>query len=94
MSVGKRIYLRRNLPDPKLVEEFKKIPASNIADTMGRNSAMNARIHLVSRPKAQIMAGPAFTVKLRAGDNLGLHAALKMCIRDSNSPSSTAVFRA
>lgn len=65
MSVGKRIYLRRNLPDPKLVEEFKKIPASNIADTMGRNSAMNARIHLVSRPKAQIMAGPAFTVKLQ-----------------------------
>ena len=61
------------------MEEFKKIPASNIADTMGRNSAMNARIHLVSRPKAQIMAGPAFTVKLRAGDNLGLHAALNYC---------------
>lgn len=27
MSVGKRIYLQRELPDMKLVEEFKNIPA-------------------------------------------------------------------
>lgn len=79
MSVGKRIYLKRHLPDPKLVEEFKKIPASNTADVMGRSSAMNPRIHLVSKPKAQMMAGPAFTVKCRAGDNLALHAALNFC---------------
>ena len=64
MSVGKRIYLQRELPDMKLVEEFKNIPAS---------------IHLVSKPKAQMMAGPAYTVKCRAGDNLALHAALNFC---------------
>ncbi|MPN27701.1 4-hydroxy-4-methyl-2-oxoglutarate aldolase/4-carboxy-4-hydroxy-2-oxoadipate aldolase [bioreactor metagenome] len=40
---------------------------------------MNPRICLVSSPKAQMMAGPAFTVKLRAGDNLALHAALNYC---------------
>ena len=34
MSVGYRVYLKRNLPDPKLVEAFSKIRASNIADTM------------------------------------------------------------
>ena len=79
MSVGKRIYLQRELPDMKLVEEFKNIPASNTADVMGRNSAMNPRIHLVSKPKAQMMAGPAYTVKCRAGDNLALHAALNFC---------------
>jgi len=40
---------------------------------------MNPRIRLVSSPKAQMMVGPAFTVKCRAGDNLTLHAALNFC---------------
>lgn len=79
MSVGKRIYLRRELPEASLLEEFKKIPASNVADVMGRSSAMNPRIRLVSKPSAQMTAGPAFTVKCRAGDNLALHAALNFC---------------
>jgi regulator of RNase E activity RraA len=76
MSVGKRIYLKRELPDPKIMAEFKNIPASNTADVMGRSCAMNPRIKLVSSPKAQMMVGPAYTVKARAGDNLALHAAL------------------
>ena len=79
MSVGKRIYLQRELPAPELVEAFKSIPASNTADVMGRSCAMNPRIRLVSSPKAQMMAGPAYTVKCRAGDNLTLHAALNFC---------------
>lgn len=79
MSVGKRIYLQRKMPDPELVEAFKSIPASNTADVMGRSCAMNPRIKLVSSPKAQMMAGPAYTVKCRAGDNLTLHAALNFC---------------
>ena len=78
MSVGKRIYLKRQLPDPELIEAFKEIPASHVGDVMGRSCAMNPRIHLVSSPKAQIMAGPALTVKARGGDNLALHAALNM----------------
>ena len=79
MPVGKRIYLKRNLPNPELVEKFKEVPASNTADVMGRSCAMHPRIHLVSSPKAQMMAGPAYTVKCRAGDNLTLHAALSYC---------------
>lgn len=79
MPVGKRIYLKRELPDPAVIEQFKSIPASNTADVMGRSCAMNPRIRLVSSPKAQMMAGPAFTVKGRAGDNLTLHAALNLC---------------
>ena len=78
MPVGKRIYLKRELPDPEIVEQLKDIPASNIADCMERNCAMNPRIRLVSKPKTN-MAGPAFTVKGRAGDNLALHAALNFC---------------
>ena len=79
MSVGKRIFLKREMPDPEVMAQFKSIPASNTADVMGRSCAMNPRIHLVSKPKAQMMAGPAYTVKCRAGDNLTLHAALNYC---------------
>jgi len=79
MAVGKRIYLKRNMPDHDVMMQFKNIPASNTADCMGRSCAMNPRIHLVSSPKDQMMVGPAFTVKCRAGDNLALHAALNLC---------------
>ena len=79
MAVGKRIYLQRNMPDPAIMEQFRSIPASNTADVMNRSCAMNPRIRLVSKPKAQMVVGPAFTVKCRAGDNLALHAALNYC---------------
>lgn len=79
MAVGKRIYLKREMPDPEIMAQFKTIPASNTADVMNRSCAMNPRIHLVSSPKDQIMVGPAYTVKCRAGDNLTLHAALNLC---------------
>ena len=79
MPVGKRIYLKRQLPNPQLMMQFKSIPASNTADVMGRSCAMHPRIHLVSSPLEQMMVGPAFTVKARAGDNLALHAALNFC---------------
>ncbi|GHV34892.1 methyltransferase [Synergistales bacterium] len=78
MSVGKRIYLKRELPDPALIRAFQQIPASNIADVMERSCAMNPRIRLLSSPKAQVTSGAAFTVKARAGDNLLLHKALNM----------------
>ena len=78
MAVGKRIYLKRNMPDPEVMEQFKTIPASNTCDVMGRNAAMNPRIRLMSSPKAQMMVGPALTVKARGGDNLALHAALNI----------------
>lgn len=74
--VGKRIYLKREMPDPDVMAQFKTIPASNVADVMNRSCAMSPRIKLVSNPGAQMMVGPAFTVKGRAGDNLLLHAAL------------------
>ena len=79
MPVGKRIYLNREMPDPEIMAQFKTIPASNTADVMNRSCAMNPRIRLVSQPKDQMMVGPAFTVKSRAGDNLTLHAALNLC---------------
>ena len=78
MAVGKRIFLKRDLPDPEVVKGFSKIPASNTADCMERNCAMNPRVKLMSNPDHE-MVGPAFTVHTRAGDNLAIYAALRYC---------------
>ena len=79
MPVGKRIYLKRPMPDRALMAEFAKLPASNVADCMERSCAMNPRIRLISKSRPGSVCGPAFTVKCRAGDNLALHAALTYC---------------
>ena len=78
MSVGKRIYLKRVLPEKEIMDGFRTIPASNVGDVMGRLCGMNPRIRLMSAPKSQMTVGPALTVKTAAGDNLTLHAALSM----------------
>lgn len=78
MPVGKRIYLKRKMPDPAIIKKFQNLPASDVADCMERDSAMHPRIKLMSKPKSE-MAGPAFTVHTRAGDNLGVFAALRYC---------------
>lgn len=65
------------MPDMELLLRFGKLPAANVADTMGRSCAMHPRIHLMSGFKG-IMVGPSFTVKARAGDNLFIHQALDM----------------
>lgn len=68
MSIGNRVFLKRPMPSQELLEGFVGLPAANIADTMGRSCAMNPRIRLMSGFQG-IMAGPALTVKARAGDN-------------------------
>jgi len=78
MSVGNRVFLKRNLPDKDIIEAFKNLPAANVADTMSRLCALNSEIKLVGSPVSPIMAGPALTVKARPGDNLMLHKALDM----------------
>lgn len=77
MSVGKRIYTRRPVASPQLMEQLGAIPASNIADVMGRSCAMAPRIRRMSTPPGR-MVGQALTVKCCAGDNLLIHKALAM----------------
>ncbi|MGI6074748.1 MAG: RraA family protein [Pyramidobacter sp.] len=78
MSVGFRVYTKRNLPSKELVEAFRHIPAPNIADTMNRLCAIHSDIHLMTKPGNSNMVGVALTVKARPGDNLMLHKALNM----------------
>lgn len=78
MSVGNRIFLKRQMPSAETMKGFEDLPAANVADVMGRFPAMNPRIHLISKPSNPAMVGPALTVKVRSGDNLFIHEALNM----------------
>jgi len=61
---------------PEIVRKANEYAASILADVAGRRGTLDGRIAAVS-PKVK-MAGPAFTVEVRAGDNLMIHAAISM----------------
>ena len=74
-NVGMRINASISRPDPGLIEAFKALPVANIGDCMSRTFCMHPAI----RPyNDNPLAGPAFTVKVRPGDNLMLHKALDL----------------
>lgn len=76
MSVGNRIFPRRNKISAELVETFRLLPVANVSDCMGRLYAGGTAL----RPMHTngVLAGPAFTVKCRPGDNLMLHKAIDL----------------
>src|SRR5882672_2504859 len=59
-----------------LVKAARKFQASILADVGGRRGALGGRIQPLS--KSMKVAGPAFTVEVRPGDNLLIHAALQL----------------
>ena len=59
-----------------LVAEASVHQAAVLADVAGRRGAMHGRIQAL-RPRMKV-AGPAFTVEVRPGDNLMIHAAISM----------------
>ncbi|MBW6509999.1 MAG: RraA family protein [Desulfuromonadales bacterium] len=72
---GFRIKKQIYRPDKTLVDSFKSIPVANIGDNMNRIGCMNSRI--IPMNSAPLL-GCAFTVKVRAGDNLLFHKAIDM----------------
>lgn len=82
MAIGNRVFLKKPEVDVNILRDFESVPAANTADTMGRLCSMHPRIKLLSRPKKDVVAGRALTVKCRAGDNLMLHKALNMAKED------------
>lgn len=78
MSVVSRVFLKRELPAPEIVEAYKSLPAANVADCMGRLSALSSEIKLLSSPENEIMVGVVLTVKARPGDKLMIHKALNL----------------
>jgi regulator of RNase E activity RraA len=63
-------------PDQAIVDRLANLPAANIGDAMDRLGVADSAIQAVwSGAK---LAGPAFPVWTRPGDNKGIHAALQL----------------
>jgi regulator of RNase E activity RraA len=61
---------------PEIVQKASTFASSILADVAGRRGALDARIAPLSH--SMRMAGPAFTIEVRPGDNLMIHAAMAM----------------
>ncbi len=59
---------------PELIERFRKLPVANVSDNMSRMFAGGPTLRPMHN--GAVMAGPAFTVLTRPGDNLMVHKAL------------------
>jgi regulator of RNase E activity RraA len=92
---GFRIKMSITRPDPELVKQFDGIPVANIGDNMSRISCMNSRMRPMNSAP---LLGCAFTVKVRAGDNLLFHKAIDMAepgdiiVIDAQNEQSYAIF--
>ncbi|MCT9871444.1 methyltransferase [Paenarthrobacter aurescens] len=63
-------------PEQDVLERLAKLPAANIGDAMDRLGVADSSIQAIW-PGARI-AGPAYTVWTRPGDNQGIHRALQL----------------
>src|SRR5262245_50839158 len=74
--IGFQIATRTRKVDAVIVEKFRSLPVANISDSMSRMTAGGARLRPMH--SGGVLAGPAFTVKTRPGDNLMIHKALDL----------------
>lgn len=61
---------------PQIVAQASEYQAAILADVAGRRGAMHGRIRAL-HPRVKV-AGTAFTVEVRPGDNLMIHAAMSL----------------
>lgn len=73
MTIGFRILKRRRKVSPALVARTKDLPVANISDSMSRMFAGGPLLRPMHAGGP--LAGPAFTVRTRPGDNLMIHKA-------------------
>ncbi|WP_332740470.1 RraA family protein [Hydrogenophaga sp.] len=62
--------------EPELVTQAARYQPAIFSDINGRRGALHGRIKAL-RPRMKV-AGPAFTVEVRPGDNLMIHAAMAL----------------
>ena len=74
--IGFQICKRTRKVDADIVAKFRELPVANISDSMSRMTGAGALLRPVHR--GGVLAGPAFTVKTRPGDNLMVHKAIDM----------------
>jgi regulator of RNase E activity RraA len=72
--IGFQIHKQQRRVSAEVIAKFLPIPVANISDVMSRMSAGGPRLRPMHNGAP--LAGAAFTVKTRPGDNLMVHKAL------------------
>ncbi len=78
MSIGFRIITDFNRAEQRLLDKFKELPVSNVADSINDLFCMSINIKLMNDNKDLRMLGTALTVKTLATDNLMVNKAVDM----------------
>ena len=76
MTVGFRIKRTWTRVSADTATRFRAIPVANVSDCMARMTAGGPTLRPMHA--SGVLAGPAFTVKSRPGDNLMLHKAIDL----------------
>ena len=94
-GLGLRINAEWPRVEKALVERYRAVPVAVIGDSANRLQAFNAGFPSYGARKK--FAGPAFTVRVRPGDNLFVHRALDMAkpgdvvVVDARGATNTAI---
>lgn len=73
MTIGFRAFIDFERPSQELIEAYRSLPSANIGDCCYKMNCMFDGIHSFNDIP---LCGPAFTVKVPAGDNLVAQLAL------------------
>jgi regulator of RNase E activity RraA len=76
MAVDCLLHPSSPLPASALVERLTRLATSLVSDVFGRWAGAPGLLPVAGLRPGQVIAGPAFTVRTRPGDNLVVHKAL------------------
>ncbi|MFQ0815163.1 methyltransferase [Brucella anthropi] len=76
MTLGFRILQRRRRVATAIADRFRDVPVACVSDVMNRMNSAGAELRPMHA--SGVLAGVAFTVRVRPGDNLMIHKALLM----------------
>lgn len=72
-----RLYPEGPVPDAQLLEQLRRVPSSVASDQMERFNFARG-IRRMTSPELGVMAGRAFTIRTRPGDNLVIYKAAEL----------------
>lgn len=72
-----KLYQPKRRVSPEMIAKYKEIPAAVVGDCMNRIQASPAALRPMHAGRT-VLAGPAYTVKTRPGDNLFVHKAIDL----------------
>lgn len=72
-----KLYQPKRRVSPEMIAKYREIPAAVVGDCMNRIQASPACLRPM-HAGGTVLAGPAYTVKTRPGDNLFIHKAIDL----------------